>query len=59
MFYYFIYNTICTCRSEFEIMPRIYFILNVLKHWFLTVCVVYIVDIIIVYKPPRLVDMQM
>lgn len=30
-----------------------------IKHWFLTVCVVYIVDIIIVYKPPRLVDMQM
>ena len=40
-------------------MPRIYFILNVLKHWFLIIYIIYIVDIIIVYVPLYLVDMQM
>lgn len=59
MFYSYIYNTICTYHSEFEIIPRIYFILNVLNHWFSTVYIIYIVDIIIVYVSLYLVDMQM
>lgn len=60
MFYFFyIYNTIYACRSEFEIIPRIYFILNTLKYWFLTSYIIYIADIIIVYVSPCLVDMQM
>ena len=54
-----IYNTVSVCCSKFEIMPRIYFILNVLKHWFLIIYIIYIVDIIIVYVPLYLVDMQM
>lgn len=54
-----IYNAVGVCCSEFEIIPRIYFILNVLKHWFLIIYIIYIVDIIIVYVPLCLVDMQM
>ena len=56
MFYFFY---IYACRSEFEITPRIYFILNTLKYWFLTSYIIYIADIIIVYVSPCLVDMQM
>lgn len=55
----YIYNTIYACCSESEITPRIYFILNTLKYWFLINYVIYIVDIIIVYVSPCLVDMQM
>ena len=54
-----IYNAISVCCSKFEIIPRIYFILNVLKYWFLIIYIIYIVDIIIVYVPLCLVDMQM
>lgn len=54
-----IYNAVGVCCSEFEIISRIYFILNTLKYWFLTAYVIYIADIIIVYVSPCLVDMQM
>lgn len=57
--FFYIYNAIYTYRSEFEIIPRIYFILNTLKYWFLTDYVIYIVDIIIIYVSLCLVDMQM
>ncbi len=46
-------------RSKFEVIPRIYFTLNILKRWFLIICIIYIVDIIIVYVSLYLVDMQM
>lgn len=54
-----IYNVVSVCCSKFEIIPQIYFILNALKHWLLIIYIMYIIDIIVVYVPLYLVDMQM
>ena len=49
-------------RSKFEVIPRIYFTLNILKRWFLIICIIHIVDIIIVYvslcNTPTLYELQ-